>query len=569
MLILLVSFGGIYPSYSQFDPIESSSLGDVRPINLAKPLIARALNALELAPAGVDTVPNLEEVLNRFPSPIVQLFVPGLGKGSGTIIHPAGIILTNFHVIGDRVRSWQTGRAVVADSIFVAVTERLGEPTVVRFQAGYVVGDPLFDLAILRLIGRAELTDEGIRTGPLPAGLTFPFVGLGDSDALSLGDELTIVGYPEGFDLTVTRGIVTGVKNFEGKRVNIMTDARLSSGNSGGAALAADGRLAGVPSAIFRLAQCDLVAPRIANNIWIGREPTGIDVDLDGRFIYAANFDRVGSISVIDVRTNVEVKRISIRGAFPFDVKVSPNGKFVYISNRGSNNVSVITTEDHRIAGTIAVGEGPWGIGFSPDSRLAYIANTDGNSISIVDTSRLEVIRTVTGIPSPTAVTVSPEGRLLYVASRDVIVLNAGSLRVIDTIDVEDFPYDLAIDPKGDFVYASINPPGTATPGHVAVISTFTHEVYTTIPVGKDPLGIDVSPGGRFVFVANFFQTGGVSVIDTRPFEVIFTIADALLGTELFDVAVTPDGNRVYATSKSNNVVVIETNLRTNAPGAC
>jgi serine protease Do len=103
-----------------------------------------------------------------------------------------------------------------------------------------MVADKRTDIAVLKVDTKGE---------------ALPFLRLGDSDSLEVGDLLLAVGNPFGVGQTVTSGIVSalartsvGISDF---RSFIQTDAAINPGNSGGALLAMDGRLVGVNTAIY------------------------------------------------------------------------------------------------------------------------------------------------------------------------------------------------------------------------------------------------------------------------------------------------------------------------------
>jgi Do/DeqQ family serine protease len=142
--------------------------------------------------------------------------------GSGVIVRPDGLIVTNFHVIEG------------ADSITVVLSDRRElEATILR-------EDERTDLAILKI----DAGDE-----------VLPHIALSDSDELEVGDLVLAIGNPFGVGKTVTSGIVSGLAR---TRVGIsdfnffiQTDAAINPGNSGGALLRMDGTLAGINTAIF------------------------------------------------------------------------------------------------------------------------------------------------------------------------------------------------------------------------------------------------------------------------------------------------------------------------------
>jgi serine protease Do len=141
--------------------------------------------------------------------------------GSGVIVRPDGTILTNNHVV-------QGGQNIV-----VVLSDKR------EFKAKVVLADSRTDLAVLKIDTKGE---------KLP---TIPF---GDSDKLSVGDLVLAIGDPFGVGQTVTMGIVsalarTGVGASD-YQFFIQTDAAVNPGNSGGALVTTDGKLAGINTAI-------------------------------------------------------------------------------------------------------------------------------------------------------------------------------------------------------------------------------------------------------------------------------------------------------------------------------
>ena len=142
--------------------------------------------------------------------------------GSGVIIDPSGIIVTNNHVIAN------------ADQIRVALSDRR------EFDCDVVLKDERTDLAVLKL---------------RDAKGTFPTLDLADSDGLQVGDLVLAIGDPFGVGQTVTSGIVSalartqvGVSDYQ---FFIQTDAAINPGNSGGALIDMSGRLVGINTSIF------------------------------------------------------------------------------------------------------------------------------------------------------------------------------------------------------------------------------------------------------------------------------------------------------------------------------
>jgi serine protease Do len=142
------------------------------------------------------------------------------GAGSGFIISPDGLILTNNHVVDD------------ADTIRVRLADKR------EFTASVVGTDPQSDVALIKINGK-----------------NLPTLALGDSDTLEVGEWVIAIGSPFELSQTVTVGVVSakgrsrmGISDYENF---IQTDAAINPGNSGGPLLNIHGKVVGINTAIF------------------------------------------------------------------------------------------------------------------------------------------------------------------------------------------------------------------------------------------------------------------------------------------------------------------------------
>lgn len=159
--------------------------------------------------------------------------------GSGTIISPDGLILTNAHVV------LPDSETQIKDlGIFLTLTPE--NPPELSYYAEVLQADVGLDLAVLRIASDAQHQPID------PATLNLPYVRLGDSNLLRLGDPILILGYPGigGTTITLTKGEVAGFTAEEGigSRAFIKTSATIAGGNSGGLAANSHGELIGIPT---------------------------------------------------------------------------------------------------------------------------------------------------------------------------------------------------------------------------------------------------------------------------------------------------------------------------------
>ncbi len=219
-------------------------LGAVRPGGAEEeaPLRRNAIvRVVEASRPAVVSIRTNQIVRRTWFDPVVwdfrsQLHERDGGLGSGVVFHPDGYVITNAHVISR------------ASSILVTVGyAKTGGPEAVELKALPVAVDLNNDLAILRLLPSPE------GEGP------FPYLDLGHSHDVMLGEDVVALGHPFRLGLTVTRGIVSGLN----RRLSLgsqvfddfmQVDAAINPGNSGGPLLDVTGRWIGVNTAIYNRA---------------------------------------------------------------------------------------------------------------------------------------------------------------------------------------------------------------------------------------------------------------------------------------------------------------------------
>lgn len=212
---------------------------------------SKIIKALMPAVVSIAISKNLEEIEKEIPPELYNVFPFGapnlgipdekidsrgmveIGGGSGFIVDPSGIILTNKHVISDT----QAEYAVITND---------GK----KYPAEILARDPIDDVAIIK-----------INATKLPA------VKLGDSRNVELGEEVIAIGNTLGiFKNTISKGIISGLsrsitaKTGENEpatelRGLIQTDAAINPGNSGGPLINMNGEVIGINTAIVFGAQ--------------------------------------------------------------------------------------------------------------------------------------------------------------------------------------------------------------------------------------------------------------------------------------------------------------------------
>src|ERR1035438_3795977 len=91
------------------------------------------------------------------------------------------------------------------------------------------------------------------------------------------------------------------------------------------------------------------------------------------------------------------------------------SAQFAYITNSGSNNVSVINTATNTVTATVNVGSGPFGVAVNPAGTFVYVTNETSNNVSVINTATNTVTATVNVGLGPYGVAVNPAGTFVYV----------------------------------------------------------------------------------------------------------------------------------------------------------
>src|SRR5438067_250477 len=209
-----------------------------------------------------------------------------------------------------------------------------------------------------------------------------------------------------------------------------------------------------------------------------GSKPVFIDTRNPATF-YVADCG-TGTVSIISTAQQVLAGTVTV-GTDPEALAQTPDLSKLYAVNRGSGTVSVIHTQDNSVTGPITVGTSPVAATFNADGSLLYVLNQGSSSVSVVDVASDTVTATLPVGASPSAIVFDPTLRRLYVA-------NTGA----NTVSV---------------FKADANPP----------------VLLATVPVGSAPVAIEPLPDGTRVYVANS-GSNTVSVINTTSNTVLRTV---------------------------------------------
>jgi YVTN family beta-propeller protein len=238
-------------------------------------------------------------------------------------------------------------------------------------------------------------------------------------------------------------------------------------------------------------------------------------------------------------------------GAKPLNsTKIEP---LLYVTNSGSDNISIINTTTDVVVSTIKAGENPSCIASNPNGSRIYVTNGKDSDVYVIDTMTNAVISIIRVGSDPFAVASSPDGKKVYVANRDsdsVSVINASTNKVTNTVRVGSEPQWVAVSPDGKSLYVS------NFRYSVSVIDTATYIVTAMIPTNNTPDGIVASQDGKRIFVVNG-NVGTVFLINASTNTIYNKIKVDRLNIWNRGIAIAPNGKKIYLTG--SNLSVIDT----------
>ncbi len=164
----------------------------------------------------------------------------------------------------------------------------------------------------------------------------------------------------------------------------------------------------------------------------------------------------------------------------PIALKLSPDGKRLYVVCEASDAVLVVDTRSRSVIGSVQVGTRPEGIALSPDGKTLYVTNEWDNTVSEIDADSLRVLRNLKTGWDPVGITTDRAGKFLYTANTlgdNISVIDLSTGKEIKRLDAGHFPEYVALSRDGKWVYVSnllahLAPPDEPPVAQLTVVNT-------------------------------------------------------------------------------------------------
>jgi len=244
-----------------------------------------------------------------------------------------------------------------------------------------------------------------------------------------------------------------------------------------------------------------------------GTNPADMLLSLDKKTLYVSNRG-TDDLSVIKLSSG-KVKRRVKTGLHPHFMKFTPDGKYLIVVNNQDSKATILKTSNLKLAGQPRIDYGASGVAVTGDSRFAYISSIYDNNISVIDLLKMERVLTIPSI-GPIAIIIPPGSNLAYFCShRDrVSILDTKTNKVIGEIPVGDTPNHTTLSRDNRLLFVTNGLSDT-----LSVIDIKEKRNIKEISVGDEPVSSTLSPDGELLFVVNYGGKrgkGSISVIDVK-----------------------------------------------------
>lgn len=257
----------------------------------------------------------------------------------------------------------------------------------------------------------------------------------------------------------------------------------------------------------------------------------------------------------------------------PVEAAFSPDRRYVYVSNysmygpaltRQGHDVCSpadrydpsfvyrINVATRRIDQVIKVGSVPKFLAVSPDGKYVLVSNWCSYSLSVVNVRSARQVRQVPLGPYPRGIAISPSSGTAYVAvmgSTEIAKVNLRTFAVRWIRDVGTGPRSLVVSPAGHWLYATLNADGT-----VAKINLRTGRVVARVSTGSEPRSMAIAPDGRSLYVVNY-GSDTVTKIRTSDMAVIQTVAT---NSAPIGITYVPDRRQVWVACYTGTIMVFK-----------
>jgi YVTN family beta-propeller protein len=240
----------------------------------------------------------------------------------------------------------------------------------------------------------------------------------------------------------------------------------------------------------------------IVGNITVASEPWAIAFDSANGNIYVTNWGS-NNVSVISGTTNTVVGSVPV-GTYPNGIAFDSTNGYLYVTNYQSMNVTVFNGATDTLVKSIPVGASLGGIAFDSANGYIYMADPNSGSVIVINgATNVVVPGPITAGSYPDGIAFDSTNGYLYVTNEDsynVTVINGATDKVVSSVPVGTCPNGIAFDGTNGYLYVT-----NACSLNVTVINGATDTTVASVPLGPDtaPMAVAFDSTNGYICVAN------------------------------------------------------------------
>ena len=193
---------------------------------------------------------------------------------------------------------------------------------------------------------------------------------------------------------------------------------------------------------------------KIDKVIRVGAVPKFLAVTPDQRYLLVSNWISY-SLSVVDVQTSKELRQIYL-GPYPRGIAVDPDSRYAYVAVMGSYDIARVDLQDWGVSWIRGVGSGPRHIIMSPNGKKLYATLNGEGHIAKIDVAEKRVVDKVYTGSEPRSMAMAPDGKSLYVVnygSNTMSTVRTSDMKVIQVVSTNAAPIGITYDAPSKSVW--------------------------------------------------------------------------------------------------------------------
>jgi YVTN family beta-propeller protein len=206
-------------------------------------------------------------------------------------------------------------------------------------------------------------------------------------------------------------------------------------------------------SFLYRIGTEKLTIDRV---VQVGAMPKSVAVSPDSRFVLVSNWCS-WDVSVVDTQQQREVRRIQI-GPYPRGIAIDATSERAYVAILGGDDIGVISLKDFSVSWITSIGRAPHHLILEPTGKYLYASFSGEGQVAKIELATQRVIGRVTTGSAPRSMAMSTDGKFLYVVNYNSDTLSkvrTEAMQIVQTVNVNPAPIGVTYDPQTQRVWVA------------------------------------------------------------------------------------------------------------------